>query len=120
MDTVNRIVPQLIARGKPIQAGIGIVPLSDRWTQRLGLAGVAIRSVSAGSPAARAGLQGLRTTGSGRVVVSDRIVAVDGRAVSSVDDLLHAFEARNGEKVTLKVARDDADREVTLNLIALE
>ena len=97
------------------------MPLSDRWTQRLGLAGVAIRSVSAGSPAARAGLLGLRTTGSGRVVVSDRIVAVDGRPVSSVDDLLHAFEAKGpGEKVTLKVARDDADREVTLSLIALE
>ena len=121
VDTVKRLVPQLIARGKPIQAGIGIVPLSDRWTQRLGLAGVAIRSVSAGSPAARAGLQGLRTTGSGRVVVSDRIVAVDGRAVSSVDDLLHAFEAKGpGEKVTLKVARDDAERELTLSLIALE
>jgi 2-alkenal reductase len=114
-------VPQLITRGRPIQTGIGIVPLSDRWAQRIGLDGVAIRGVSAGSPAERAGLQGLRTTASGRVVVSDRIVAVDGAPVRSVDDLLHAFEGKApGEQVTLKVVRDDAAREITVALVALE
>jgi S1-C subfamily serine protease len=121
VDTVRRLVPQLIERGRPVQTGIGIIPLSDRWTQRIGLEGVVIRSVSPGTPAARAGFEGLRTTGSGRVVVSDRIVAVDGAPVRTVDDLLHAFEAKApGEKVTLRVVRDDTPREVTLTLIALE
>ena len=121
VDTVKRLVPQLIERGRPIQSGIGIVPLSDRWTARFGLEGVAIRSVSPGSPAARAGLEGLRGTTGGRVVVADRLVAVDGAPVRSVDDLLHAFEAKGpGEKVVLTVARDDRRRDVTVTLIALE
>ena len=121
VDTVKRLVPQLIERGRPIQSGIGVVPLSDRWTERFGLEGVAIRSVSPGSPAARAGLEGLRTTASGRVVIADRIVAVDGAPVRSVDDLLHAFEAKGpGEEVVLTVARDERRRDVTVTLIALE
>jgi len=121
VDTVKRLVPQLIERGRPLQTGIGIVPLSDRWMERLGLEGVAIRSVSPGTPAAQAGLQGLRTTAAGRIVVSDRITAVDGKPVRSVDDLLHAFEAKGpGEKVTLTVVRDDRARDMTLPLVALE
>jgi len=121
VDTVKRLVPPLIERGRPLQTGIGIVPLSDRWMERLGLEGVAIRSVSPGTPAAQAGLQGLRTTAAGRIVVSDRITTVDGKPVRSVDDLLHAFEAKGpGEKVTLTVVRDDRARDMTLPLVALE
>jgi S1-C subfamily serine protease len=121
VDTVRRLVPQLIERGRPLQTGIGIVPLSDRWMERLGLDGVAIRSVSPGTPAERAGLQGLRTTASGRIAVSDRITAVDGKAVTSVDDLLHAFESKApGDKVTLTVVRDGRSREVAVPLVALE
>jgi len=121
VDTVKRLVPQLIERGRPVQAGIGIVPLSDRWMQRYGLTGVAIRSVTPGSPAARAGLQGLRTTASGRVVLTDVIVAVDGAQVRTVDDLLHAFEAKGpGGTVALTVERDERRREVAVGLIALE
>ena len=121
VDTVKRLVPQLIEHGRPIQAGIGIVPLSDRFTARLGIEGVALRSVSPDSPAARAGPPAARATVTGHVVVADRIVAVDGVAVRSVDDLLHAFEAKGpGERVALTVARDDRSREVAVTLIALE
>jgi S1-C subfamily serine protease len=121
VDTVKLLVPQLIERGRPLQVGIGIVPLSDRWTERFGLDGVAIRSVAPGTPAARAGLEGLRTTSGGQVAITDCITAADGHPVHSVDDLLHAFEAKGpGKDITLTVTRDGRDREVKLPLIALE
>ncbi len=121
VDTVRALVPQLIKYGKPVQPGIGIVPLSDYWTRRFGLEGVVIRAVNPGSPAERAGLEALRISASGRVTVRDRIVAVNGVPVRTVDDLLHAFESAGvGAPVTLTVARDERTREVRVTLVPLE
>ncbi|NWF99358.1 MAG: trypsin-like peptidase domain-containing protein [Thermoanaerobaculaceae bacterium] len=121
VDTVRTLVPQLIKYGKPVQPGIGIVPLSDYWTRRFGLEGVVIRAVNPGSPAERAGLEALRISASGRVTIRDRIVAVDGVPVRSVDDLLHAFESAGvGARVTLTVARDERTREVRVTLVPIE
>jgi S1-C subfamily serine protease len=121
VDTVKALVPQLIEHGKPIRPGIGIVPLSDYWAQRLGLEGVAIRSVTAGGPAAKAGLEGLQRTALGDVELGDVIVAVDGKSVSSVDDLLHTFEkAGVGGRIRLTLDRDGRKRDVTLSLVAME
>lgn len=121
VDTVKALLPQLITHGKPVQPGIGIVPLADYWTTRFDITGVIVRSVSDGSPAERAGLRGLRMTGTGRVVLGDVITAVDGTKVRSVDDLLHAFEAAGvGGRVRLSVLRDDDTREVTVTLVAVD
>jgi len=121
VDTVKALLPQLIAYGKPVQPGIGIVPLADYWASRFGIEGVIIRSVSDGSPAARAGLEGLRMTRTGRVVLGDVITAVNGTRVRRVDDLLHAFEAAGvSARVRLSVRRDDDTREVAVTLVALD
>ncbi len=124
VDTVRRLVPQLIEHGRPIQPGIGISALSDAIAARNQLEGIVIREVRPGTPAARAGLQGIRITSgrSGqRATVGDQIVSVDGKAVESVDDLLHAFERIGvGKRVTLGVLRDGKRREVELRLMALE
>ncbi len=121
VDTVAQLVPQLIKHGKPIQPGIGIVPVADRYARRLGIEGVIIRSVNPRSPAERAGLEGLSTSRSGRLVLGDVITAVDGRPVRTLDDLLHAFEAAGvGARVTLTVVRDERPRQVVLTLTALE
>ncbi len=121
VDTVRALVPQLIKYGKPVQPGIGIVPLSDYWTRRLGLDGVVVRAVNPGSPAERAGLEALTVTASGRVRIRDRIVAVNGEPVRSVDDLLHAFEVAGvGARVTLTVVRDDRPRQVPVALVPVE
>lgn len=121
VDTVSRLVPQLIAHGKPVQPGIGVALLPDTWTARFGVDGVPIRAVSPGGPAARAGLQALSVTASGRVLIRDRIVAVNDVAVASVDDLLHVFESEGvGATVTLTVANDDRRRKVSLTLVAVD
>ncbi len=121
VDTVANLVPQLIQHGRPIQPGIGIIPVADRYAQRLGVQGVIIRSVNPKSPAERAGLEGLSTSRSGRLIVGDVITAVDGKGVRTLDDLLHAFEdAGVGARVTLTVERDERRREVPVTLVGIE
>jgi S1-C subfamily serine protease len=118
VDTIHRLVPQLIKFGRAVHPGIGIVPLADQWADQLGLSGVVIREVDPGSPAAKAGLTGLSVTSRRRIVVGDRIVAIDGRTVSRVDDLLYRFEDVGvGHQVALTVERDGRQRDVTLTLI---
>jgi S1-C subfamily serine protease len=121
VDAVRALVPQLIAHGRPVQPGIGIVPLSDRWAERFGVEGVVIRDVAAASPAEQAGLQGLSQTRAGRVVLGDVILAVDGKPVRSLDELLDAFDAAGvGARLTLTVLRDEETRQVHVNLADLD
>lgn len=124
VDTVGRLVPQLIQHGRRIQPGIGIIPLSDAITARYDLKGVVIREILPGTPAARAGLKGMRLRSGSfgqRLILGDQIVSVDGKPVASVDDLLHAFErAGVGARVTLGVMRDGKLRDAELTLMALE
>ena len=88
VDTVNRIVPQLIAYGKMIRPGLGIRSVNDSLARRWGIKGVAIYDVTRGGAAAGAGLRGVRELESGEILLGDVIVAVDGKPVESLDDLL--------------------------------
>jgi len=120
VDTVARLIPQLIQHGRPIQPGIGVSLLPDHITSRLGLEGVVLYEIVRDGPAHRAGLEGLRTSRSGRIIAGDRIVAVDGEPVRSGDDLMHLFEnAGVGSRVTLQVIGEGQERQVALTLVAL-
>ncbi|HEX5814178.1 MAG TPA: trypsin-like peptidase domain-containing protein [Methylomirabilota bacterium] len=121
VDTVTRLVPQLIARGRVVQAGIGATFIPERFNAALGIDGVALADVAADGPAGRAGLQGAQMTRSRRVLLGDRIVAVDGKTVRSEDDVRDAFEAAGvGGTVMLTVARHGATRQVRLQLVPTE
>jgi S1-C subfamily serine protease len=118
VDTVRRLVPQLIARGRAVQAGIGITLIPERYNAQLGIEGVAIAEVAPDGPAGKAGLTGVTLTRTRRVVLGDRIVAVDGKPVRSEDDLRDAFEAAGvGKQVTLTVVRERGRREVRVQLV---
>jgi S1-C subfamily serine protease len=118
VDTVSRLVPQLIASGRAVQAGIGVTVIPDRYNAQLGIDGVALSEVSADGPAGRAGLQGVQVTRSRRLILGDRIVAVDGKPIKSEDDLRDALEAAGvGKSVTLTIARGSARRDVRVQLI---
>ncbi|HXT49596.1 MAG TPA: trypsin-like peptidase domain-containing protein [Thermoanaerobaculia bacterium] len=117
VDTVKRLVPQIIRFGKPLQPGVGIVPLSDQWSQQIGIQGVAVQEVQPGSPADRAGIVGLQERRR-RLRLGDVVVFVDGKRVKSVDDLLYGFEAAGvGNDVTLTVMRDGKERTVRVPVI---
>src|SRR5512132_4357726 len=120
VDTVSRLVPQLIARGRAVQVGIGITFIPERYNARLGIEGVGIAEVAPGGPGARAGLEGARVTESGRVVLGDRIVAIDGKPVRDEDDVRDAFEAAGvGAELRITVARRQQRRDVRVRLVQI-
>jgi 2-alkenal reductase len=80
VDTVNRIVPELIRNGKARLPGIGIVPLPEEVASRSGIRGVVVQAVQPQSAAAAAGLRGIDEQGR----VGDVIVAVDGAPASAI------------------------------------
>ena len=122
VDTVNRVVPQLISQGRYTRPVLGIgvdSGLNEMLQRRTGVRGVAIASVDRGSPAADAGLRAAQVDRRGGVVPGDMIVAVDGRAVDEPADLIARLDERKvGDTVTLKVLRDGRDVEVKARLVA--
>ena len=121
VDTVSRLIPEVLEFGRPIRPGIGVTLLPPSLLRRLDVEGVAIQSVDRKGPAGRAGLEGIRTDRRGRRYLGDVIMAVDGEAVSNLDELATAFEqAGVGARVELTVRRESDVRSVSVDLIALE
>ena len=114
VDTVRRLVPQLIKHGRPIQPGIGVQIRPIRG-------GLVIMRVSRGLPAEKAGLEGIQVDRRGRYALGDVIVAADGNPVDTRGDLLDVFEAKGiGGTVTLTIERDGRERDVRVELVKLE
>ncbi|MBX9963712.1 MAG: trypsin-like peptidase domain-containing protein [Burkholderiales bacterium] len=109
VDTVNRVVPQVIRRGRYIRPSLGIEVdegLNQRLSATLKVDGVVILRVAPNSVAAAAGLEGITVTRDGNIVPGDIIVEVEGRPVSSVGRLLSRLDDFNvGDTVKLTVLR---------------
>ena len=118
VDTVARLIPQLIRHGRPIEPGIGGLNwLADRYTRGFDLDGVVVQDVARGSQAAGLGFDGLERTSRGRYVLGDQVLEVDGREVHTIDQLRDAFEAVGvGGTVELTIERDGRRREVRVEL----
>ncbi|MDP9136476.1 MAG: trypsin-like peptidase domain-containing protein, partial [Actinomycetota bacterium] len=87
---IERVVPQIIAKGHPTRVGLGIEKFPDGAARRLGVEGVMVDRVAATSPAAKAGLRSATRTATGWEL--DVIVGIDGERVTSYDDLYTAVE----------------------------
>jgi len=121
VDTIKKIVPQIIRYGRVIRPGLGISLLSDRYGQRLGIQGVVIYEVPADSEAYKKGLRGLTRNRLGRLVIQDIIKAIDGQKIRSYDDLYNLLdEYKVGDKVKLTVERDGKTRDVELTLVRVD
>jgi S1-C subfamily serine protease len=120
VDTVNRVVPQLIAHGEYVRPRIGFYGDDDIGgpvLQELGVEGVLVLRVEPQSPAARAGLQGTRVSGAGEIVPGDVIQALDGVKVTTMAELLDRLEGYEvGDRVTLEVLRNGEARTLELTL----
>jgi S1-C subfamily serine protease len=120
VDTVNRVVPQLIRDGRYIRPALGAEfdeGVNRQLVQMLGIAGAHVLAVQPDSVAAQAGLVSARLTGGGRVVPGDVIVAVDDRPVAGVGELLGRLDDyKVGDTVRLTVRRDGREREVPVTL----
>ena len=120
VDTVNRVVPQLIARGKLERPDLGFEPVAPRLVELTfgPQKGIMVGKVIRGGSAARAGLQGVVSEGR-RVVPGDLIQAVNGRPVEDWDTLLDAVEALPlGATVQLDLKRGGSKVRVPIRLEA--
>ena len=120
VDTVNRIVPELIKHGKLIRPGLGVSLVPDAMARRWGINGVIIGKVGRGSGADRAGLRGVRETVAGRIELGDIIVGVEGKPVGTMDDLMDAMERyKVGDRVKVDVMRNNKRLTVDVTLQAV-
>ncbi|MCA9960650.1 MAG: PDZ domain-containing protein, partial [Anaerolineales bacterium] len=122
-NIVDAVVPQLIASGRVAHPWLGIAgtSMTESIAEAMGLAesqrGVLISSVTAGGPAAAAGLRG----GSGSSGLGgDVIVGIDGRSVAEFDDLLGYIVQYTtvGQTIQLDVLRNGTLNTVPLTLQA--
>jgi len=120
VDTVNRIVPELIKHGKLIRPGLGVSLVPDSIVKRWGIKGLVIGKVSRGGSADRAGLRGARETQAGRIELGDIVVAIDGKTVETIDDMMDVMEAHKvGDQVTLDIVRASKRQQVSVTLQAV-
>lgn len=120
VDTVNRVVPQLISRGKYIRPALGITvdgKYNDHLTSRLDVSGIVILGVGRGSAAENAGLKGAIVSPGGDIIPKDIIIAIDDKPISSVDKLLARLDDYHvGDTISLMILRDDEVVEVQVTL----
>jgi S1-C subfamily serine protease len=120
VDTVNRIVPELIKHGKLIRPGLGVSLVPDAMARRWKINGVIIGKVGRGGSADRAGLRGVRETATGRIELGDVIVSVEGKPVGTMDDLMDAMEKyKVGDRVKVDVMRNNKRQTVEVTLQAV-
>jgi S1-C subfamily serine protease len=123
VDTVNRIVPQLVASGKVVRPRLGVLPVNDQLNQeimrRADMEGLLVRNVQPGSPAEAAGIRGTRQAENGGVLFGDIILDIDGRKIRNSQELFAALGRFNaGDKVTVTVFRDGENLKLPVTLDA--
>jgi S1-C subfamily serine protease len=121
VDTIARVVPDLIKFGRELRPTMGVELAEDALTRRFGLTGALILNVQPGSPAEKAGLQSTQQEErTGRIAIGDVIVAVDGAAVKNNADLYLALEShKHGDKVKLMLNRAGKPAEAEIELVVV-
>jgi serine protease Do len=115
IDEAVRVADQLKTHGRVVRGriGVGIAEVTKDVAEPLGLAkagGALVRSVEAGGPAEKAGLE-----------VGDIILRFDGKPVERSSDLPRIVgSTRPGSKVPLQVWRKGATRDLTVSVVEME
>merc|ERR1712232_397275 len=124
VDTVRRVVNQIIHYGKVVRPTIGINIVDDRVVsyieRQLGrsLEGCLVAQIVPNSPAVVAGLEATTQSSAGSLVLGDLVTAVNGEPVKQAEDLISAIEEKTeGETVFLTVLRKcDPNRKETVRV----
>ena len=124
--TVRTVAAQLLATGHAEHPYLGVEvetidPVVADVAKGVPEHGVLVSRVNQGGPAAKAGIVGgteqLVVQGEQVVVGGDAIVAIDGKAVDTSDQLAALVaQHRPGDKVVLRVVRDGTARSVTVTI----
>ena len=118
VNTVMRVVPQLIANGEYTPARLGITTnqqLARMVAAREGVNGVVVAEVVPRSAAARAGLRGIDWNANR---LGDIIVRIDGEPVRSSRELLLVLDRyQPGDEVDVTVFRDGETHDIVVPLM---
>lgn len=120
VNTVKRIVPELIAYGRVQTPAMGIsqIPQADYYRRQWGIEGVIVLNVFPGTDSERVGMRGLTRSQRGRIQLGDVIVEIDGQAVRDEDDYADILEQHSaGDTVKVKTVRDNQIREYAIQLL---
>lgn len=119
VDTVRRVVPQVIAKGEytPPRLGVETNPgIEAAVLGRLRTTGVVFWNVSPGSGAAQAGLQPSTIRGN-RLIPGDIIQKIDGEEVRNSFELQTVLDRyQPGDVVTVTILREGRTREMKVQL----
>lgn len=120
VDTVNRVVPQLIGRGKYVRPSLGIEidqDINDAITSQLGVKGIVVLKIHPGTPAATAGLKGITVNRDRTYVLGDIITAVQGKPVDTIAKLLARLDDfQVGQSIKITIVRNEVEREANVTL----
>jgi S1-C subfamily serine protease len=118
INTAKQELPKL-RRGEQIKRaylGVRMGSVTDQIASQLDLPvkrGALVASVTPGSPAAKAGLRAAGSSGKG----GDLIVAVDGKPVTSADDVVDAVaDKQPGDTIKIEYYRGNDKRTATVKL----
>jgi S1-C subfamily serine protease len=110
VNTVKRVVPELIAYGRvqtPI-LGITPVPQPDYYRRLWGIQGVIVMGTVPNTEPALKGMRGLSRSQRGRIQLGDVIVEIDGREITNESDYADVMEEhRPGDIVEVITLRDN-------------
>lgn len=120
VDTVMRVVPEIIRNGKYISPSLGIEvneAINQQLASILRVEGIIILKIKPGSAADRAGLHGATIYRDGRITAGDIIVAIEDKPVNSVAKLMARLDDfKVGDTVKISVMRDGKKMELNVTL----
>lgn len=121
VDTIRKIVPQIIQFGKVTRPGLGITFVRDEYARQAEVQGAVIAEVPRASSAYDLGLRGLSRDDRGRLFIRDVIIGIDGTKIASYDDLYNALDGyKIGDTVTLEVGQGGKNRKVRITLVKID
>ncbi len=115
VDTVNRVVPQLVQNGRYIRPVLGITmndEVTGRVVDRLGVQGVLVLEVAPDSPAQKSGLKGTTVKANDELILGDIIQAIDGKLVTNTSELTAAMDKyKLNDTVKVQFLRDGVNQQ---------
>ncbi|MCM8532205.1 MAG: PDZ domain-containing protein [Lentisphaeraceae bacterium] len=112
VDTVKRIVPQLIKHGKEIRPTLGL-----EFEHRIQLKkGIAVRAVCNKS-AKKAGFKGLARDSWGRLYFGDIVLKIDSHEINTPNELYHTLDKyKVGQTVKVTLIRNNKIEKIDIKL----
>jgi S1-C subfamily serine protease len=119
VDTVNRVVPQLISKGRYAPPTIGVVvdeEINRALSQTFGVEGVFVLDVGRNSPAEQAGIRPAQLSRSQGFVAGDIIISLNGQRVRTPAEYVALLdEAGPRGAITLGLRRGSFETQVTIS-----